>query len=93
MSKDFKMVLLIVFLILGSLINRHTMNRKITFEDVYVKGKDVHYTILIEVDNKKLKLINRENESILKTYTIATGKPNSPTPLGTFKIVEKAKWG
>ena len=30
---------------------------------------------------------------MIKTYAVATGKESTPTPLGTFKIVEKAKWG
>lgn len=50
-------------------------------------------TILVEVDKKKLSLIDRENEKVLDTYTIASGKPSSPTPLGSFQIVEKAHWG
>lgn len=50
-------------------------------------------TILIEVDRKKLSLIDRENEKILDTYTIASGKPSSPTPLGSYLVVEKAQWG
>lgn len=86
-------LLISIFLILGNLINGYRINNKTTLEDVYIRKKEPHYTILIEVDNKQLKLIDRENESILKVYTIATGKPNSPTPLGTFKITEKAKWG
>ena len=97
MRRDFKMVLLIIllvtiFLILGNLINKYSMN-KIIFEDVYSKNTDEYYTILIEVDKKQLKLVDRKNESILKVYTVATGKANSPTPLGTFNIIEKASWG
>lgn len=85
-------MLVTIFLILGSLINKYSIN-DIMLKDVYSKNKDEHYTILIEVDKKQLKLVDRENESILKTYTIATGKPSSPTPLGTFKIIEKSSWG
>ncbi len=98
MNKDIKMFILIillvtVFLILGNYIHRYSTMKKITLEDVYLKDKGKNYTILIEVDKKQLKLVDRENESIIKTYPIATGKPHSPTPLGTFKIVEKAQWG
>lgn len=49
--------------------------------------------ILVEVDKKTLSLIDRENGKVLDTYTIASGKPSSPTPLGGFVIVEKAHWG
>lgn len=57
------------------------------------KRNKQNLTILIEVDKKKLSLIDRDNEKILDTYTIASGKPSSPTPLGSFVIVEKAHWG
>lgn len=98
MNKNLAMFILIillvtVFLILGNYIHRYSIMKKISFEDVYLKDKGNNYTILIEVDTKQLKLVDRENESIIRTYPIATGKPNSPTPLGTFKIVEKAQWG
>jgi Uncharacterized protein conserved in bacteria len=31
----------------------------------------------------------RDNE-FFKTYTVAVGKPSTPTPKGTFKIINKA---
>lgn len=98
MLKDLKMFLLIIILvsillIIGNIIEEYTLNSMHFYQDTYSKNKENQYTILIEVDKKQLKLIDRENESIIKSYTIASGKPNSPTPLGTFKIIEKAKWG
>lgn len=98
MLKDLKMFLLIIILvsillIIGNIIEEYTLNSMHFYQDTYSKNKVNQYTILIEVDKKQLKLIDRENESIIKSYTIASGKPNSPTPLGTFKIIEKAKWG
>lgn len=85
--------LVVIFLILANFIYKITAKNKIILEDVYVKNISSNYTILVEVDNKRLKLIDRENERVLKTYPIATGRPKSPTPLGTFKIIEKAQWG
>lgn len=54
-------------------------------------NKDV--IILIEVDKKRLSLINRKHENIISTYPIASGKENSPTPLGSFQIIKKSSWG
>lgn len=51
------------------------------------------YAVLIEVDLKKLSIIDRKDGSTLKSFPIATGKTNSPTPLGSFIITEKAHWG
>lgn len=98
MNKNITMFILIVFLlsallILGNYIHKYSNMKKDNIEEVYLKGKLSQLTILIEVDRKQLTLIDREDESVLKTYSIATGKPNSPTPLGTFEIIEKAQWG
>ncbi|WP_353094108.1 L,D-transpeptidase family protein [Tissierella praeacuta] len=98
MNKDLGMFILIIllvtiFLILGSYMHRYSTMKKFSLEDVYLKSKSQNYTILIEVEKKQLKLVDRESESVIKTYPIATGRPNSPTPLGTFEIIEKAQWG
>lgn len=49
--------------------------------------------ILIEIDKKTLYLIDNNDINYLKKYSIATGKPSSPTPIGTYKITNKGKWG
>mgnify|MGYP001161908898 CR=1 FL=1 len=83
------LIFLILLFKLSHLINfRHWY-----LADTSSKYKRHKLTILIEVDKKQLSLIDRENEQVIKSYVIATGKPDSPTPLGTFKIIEKAKWG
>lgn len=46
------------------------------------------YRILINTNAHKLTLF-RDN-IIYKTYTVATGKPSTPTPKGTFKIINRA---
>ncbi|MGV8145906.1 MAG: L,D-transpeptidase family protein [Alkaliphilus sp.] len=47
------------------------------------------YTIEIDLDTKTLKL-RRFNE-ILKTYSVAIGKPSTPTPVGDWQIIQKTK--
>ncbi|WP_075727451.1 L,D-transpeptidase family protein [Tissierella creatinophila] len=49
--------------------------------------------ILIEVDKKRLSLINKKHENTISTYPIASGKESSPTPLGSFQIIKKSSWG
>lgn len=96
MDKRFLTLLLfflsIILIISGNYIHILQTRKSIDYLNTYVKTKN-KFTILIEVDKKQLSLVDRENESIVKTYPIATGKPGSPTPLGTFSVVEKAKWG
>jgi len=47
--------------------------------------------ILIDVDEKTLYLM--DGNKLIKKYTVATGKPSTPTPLGRWKIISKARWG
>lgn len=47
--------------------------------------------ILIEITEKKLYLLS--GNQLLKSYAIASGKATTPSPLGSWKIVSKAKWG
>lgn len=51
----------------------------------------VEYTILIEIDEKRLYLF--EDDSLIKSYPIASGTQNMPSPIGTWKIINKGKWG
>lgn len=54
--------------------------------------EDKEYRILIVVDEKKLYLLNFGQ--VEKKYTIATGKWDSPSPVGDWEIVHKSRnWG
>jgi len=45
------------------------------------------YTIIINRDARTLTLI--KNGAAIRTYSVAVGKPATPTPLGNFSIIEK----
>ena len=50
------------------------------------------YVILIQIDEKKLFLL--ENSICVKKYTIATGRPGYPSPIGDWEIIGKGgSWG
>lgn len=49
------------------------------------------YTIFIEIDEKKLYLY--EDGQIINNYPIASGMRDMPSPIGTWKITNKGKWG
>lgn len=87
-------ILVLIVLIIGDYIHLFFIKKTIDYEnkDTYF-DEDKGLAILIEVDRKQLFVIHLDSNEIIKKYTIATGKPNTPTPLGTFKIIEKAKWG
>jgi len=48
----------------------------------------VSYSITINVSKHSLTLL--KNNKPFKTYKVAVGKPSTPTPKGTFKIINKA---
>lgn len=85
--------LVILLILVGNyILNTLTLNDK-KYLDAYNKSINQNYTIHIEVDNKTLILFDNEGKKIIKTYKVATGKKESPTPLGTYKITSKGKWG
>ena len=47
--------------------------------------------IIIEIIEKRLYLI--KGNEIIKIYPVATGKPQSPSPIGEWRIIHKASWG
>ncbi len=47
--------------------------------------------ILIEINEKRLYLL--KGNEIIKNYPVATGKPDTPTPIGEWMIIHKAAWG
>ena len=47
--------------------------------------------IFIDIDEKTLYLLDGNN--LIKKYPVATGKPSTPTPIGRWKVINKARWG
>lgn len=87
-------ILVLIVIVLGNYIHLFFIKKNVSYEktDVFLE-KDNNISILIEVNKKRLSVIDSNTGEIIKSYVVATGKPNSPTPLGTFRIVEKARWG
>lgn len=49
--------------------------------------------IYIDINTKTLELIDKDNKEILKKYTVATGTAKTPSPIGSWTIIRKSKWG
>ncbi|QUH25494.1 L,D-transpeptidase family protein [Serpentinicella alkaliphila] len=47
--------------------------------------------ILIDISENRLYLL--DGNVLLKSYTVATGKPETPTPIGSWKVVNKNGMG
>jgi Uncharacterized protein conserved in bacteria len=49
------------------------------------------YSILIDTEEKRLYLLR--NGKLYKQYRCAVGKKETPSPLGSYQITQKAHWG
>lgn len=56
-----------------------------------VQDEKRNYTIFIEIEDKTLYLL--DGNTCVKEYRIASGKSGMPSPLGSWKIIEKGDWG
>ena len=57
-----------------------------------VNAKDENkYEILVDVESSKLFLF--ENKILKKEYICSGGKESTPSPIGTWRIISKGKWG
>jgi len=79
----FLLLLIVIIFIIGNSILIVAANK--------ITNNQNNYTILIEIDEKKLYLF--EDDQLIKAYSIASGALNTPSPIGTWKITDKGKWG
>ncbi|HBM80729.1 MAG: L,D-transpeptidase family protein [Clostridiales bacterium] len=63
-----------------------------TFESITasVRGNDDLH-ILIDINKKTLYAITGNH--VIAKYPVASGKPDTPSPVGDFLIIQKSKWG
>ncbi|WP_084115296.1 L,D-transpeptidase family protein [Clostridium acidisoli] len=50
------------------------------------------YVILIDLNENRLFLIKNNSKKIIKSYPVASGKKSTPSPIGTWKIIDKGAW-
>ena len=88
--KKIKLLIIIfaVLLIILILHNKFFRNRYI---NVFSQTENVEYKVFVDVEESKMYLL--ENGICNKTYTISGGKSSTPSPIGTWKIISKGKWG
>jgi hypothetical protein len=56
------------------------------------KSTENKYNIVIEIGEKKLFLIDKNTKQVIKSYRIACGKVDTPSPLGTWTVISKGEW-
>lgn len=57
-----------------------------------ISAEKLNIYIFIDLTKRKLYIIDPEEKMILKQYPIASGKSNTPSPVGTWRVVSKGKW-
>ena len=67
-------------------------NKLSTAKTIQTSNNDSNsYKILVDVEDSKLYLF--ENDELKKEYKCSGGKASTPSPIGTWTVVSKAKWG
>ncbi|GKX66646.1 hypothetical protein rsdtw13_19040 [Clostridium sp. TW13] len=54
--------------------------------------KNKNLAILVDLTEERLYLIDTKKNLIIKKYSIASGKPETPSPIGTWKVIGKDQW-
>jgi hypothetical protein len=87
-----KILYLMVFAIIFSVIFLNkTDNYKFFTNKTYKQDIAKEYSLFISIEDNRIYLL-KENK-LIKSYPCATGKTESPSPLGLFKITKKSCWG
>ena len=82
-------MLLVIFLITGFIL---ILKNKPKYKSIQTSNNNSStYKILVDVEDSKLFLF--EDNKIIKTYKCSGGKISTPSPIGTWTIISKAKWG
>lgn len=80
-------VVIIIIIIIWSLQTSFLKDKEVI--STAVEGSLYH--ILVDVEESKMYIL--ENNVCTKIYTCAGGKTSTPSPIGTWTIVSKGKWG
>ena len=95
MIKVFKIrtILKILILVIAVIISILIIKNKVKNEKVVTTSSNnkQKYKILVDVEDSKLYLF--ENDELKKEYKCSGGKWSTPSPIGTWTIISKAKWG
>lgn len=90
MSKFLKLLIALLFVLIIEivLIFMHYSETKTTFLNTKQRKNLV---ILVDVTSSRLSVF--QDSKLIKEYTVAGGKPSTPSPIGTWKIIQKDTWG
>ena len=94
MIKVYKLKIIVIVLLVITLIAGFILLLKINlnFQSIQTSNNNSStYKILVDVEDSKMFVF--ENEKLVKIYKCSGGKWSTPSPIGTWKVISKAKWG
>ena len=83
-----KILIACILLLFALCLNRYKPDNNITIQASTTNSK---YKILVDVEESRLYLF--QDGELIKTYKCSGGKWSTPSPIGTWTIISKAKWG
>ena len=86
--KNFKFIVIGLILAVIVYVCMYNSIKKLAIQTRNTSSK---YKILVDVEDSKLYLF--QDGELLSTYKCSGGKWSTPSPIGTWTIVSKAKWG
>lgn len=84
-----KILILLIMLIIFIFLLKNKLDKNKAIETS--SNINSSYEILVDVEDSRLFLF--ENKELIKEYKCSGGKWSTPSPIGTWQIVTKAKWG
>ncbi|MFT8349518.1 L,D-transpeptidase family protein [Clostridium saccharoperbutylacetonicum] len=84
-TKIKKIILFLTFVFIFNML-RYTAKAKLKVD------YNSNLSILVDISEERLYLIDSEKNIVLKKYIIASGKAETPSPVGTWKVISMGKW-
>ncbi len=92
MSKFKKLLITLIFILIIEVIFIYTKYKTAQNSNAFnLKTTKSNYIIMVDISCNDLTVFR--DSKLFKKYKIASGKPDTPSPLGTWKIVNKDTWG
>lgn len=90
MSKFKKLLIVLISILILEVITIYIGYKRNMPTDIKYNSKKP-IIILIDVTDNVLSVM--QDGKAVKSYMISGGKPSSPSPIGTWRIVSKGEWG
>lgn len=91
MSKFKKLFLILFIILVVEMILIYTRYQALSESQTINKITNSKVIIVVDVTSNYLTVFKAGTP--IKTYQCAGGKPTTPSPIGTWRVVNKAKWG